>query len=81
MPMSTMLPPRIPLRYISWKQLHPDYAAALPLYKSVMRKKKGPFRKLFRAMAGGVAASRLFPMGLRGRALKAWQAHIYAEAL
>jgi glycosyltransferase involved in cell wall biosynthesis len=60
---------------------HPDHAAALPLYKSVMRKKKGSFRKLFRAMAGGVAASRLFPTGLRGRALKAWQAHIYAEAL
>ncbi|HEX5008427.1 MAG TPA: glycosyltransferase [Hyphomonadaceae bacterium] len=60
---------------------HPDHAAALPLYKSVMRKKKGSFSKLFRAMAGGVAASRLFPTGLRGRALKSWQAHIYAEAL
>jgi hypothetical protein len=60
---------------------HPEHAAALPLYKSVMRKRKGPFRKLFRALAGGVAVSRLFPTGLRGRALKAWRAHVYAEAL
>ena len=60
---------------------HPEHAATLPLYKSVMRARKRPFRKLFRALAGGVAASRLFPTGLRGRALRTWRAHIYAEAL
>jgi glycosyltransferase involved in cell wall biosynthesis len=60
---------------------HPEHAAALPLYKSVMRARKRPFRKLFRALAGGVAASRLFPTGLRARALRTWRAHVYAEAL
>jgi glycosyltransferase involved in cell wall biosynthesis len=60
---------------------HPEHAATLPLYKSVMRARKGPFRKIFRAVAGGVAASRLLPTSLRGHAFNAWRARVYAEAL
>jgi glycosyltransferase involved in cell wall biosynthesis len=60
---------------------HPEQAAALPLYKAAMKARKGAFRKLFRAMTGGVAASRLLPTSLRGRALKAWRAYVYAGAL
>jgi hypothetical protein len=60
---------------------HPEHAAAMPLYRAAMRVRGLPFRKLFRAVAGGVAASRLIPTGLRGRALKAWRALVYSEAL
>lgn len=60
---------------------HPEHAATMPLYRAATTARRLPFRKLFRALAGGVAASRLFPTGLRGRALKAWRALVYAEAL
>lgn len=60
---------------------HPAHTEIMPLYQSVVRARRTPFRRLFKAVAGGLAASRLLPTGLRGRALKAWRALVYAEAL
>jgi len=60
---------------------HPEAAKAMPLYRAAKRTRALPFRKLFKALAGGVAASRWMPVALRGRALKAWRALVYAEAI
>jgi glycosyltransferase involved in cell wall biosynthesis len=60
---------------------HPEHTETMSLYRAVVRARRLPFRKLFRAVAGGLAASRLLPTALRGRALKAWRALVYAEAL
>jgi len=60
---------------------HPEHTETMPLYHAVVRARRTPLRKFFRAVAGGLAASRLLPTGLRGRALKAWRALVYADAL
>ena len=60
---------------------HPDAAASMPLYRAARRARAMPFRKLFKAVAGGVAASHLLPVAVRGPALKVWRAFVYAEAL
>lgn len=60
---------------------HPLHTEIMPLYQSVVRARRLPFRRFFKAVAGGLAASRLLPTGLRGRALKAWRALVYADAL
>lgn len=60
---------------------HPEAAAKMPLYRAAKRARAMPFRKQLKALAGGVAASRWAPVALRGRALKAWRALTYAEAM
>ncbi|MDP3737575.1 MAG: glycosyltransferase [Hyphomonadaceae bacterium] len=60
---------------------HPEQAAEMPLYKAAIGFKRWPLLKLFRAIAGGLAAVHLLPTGLRGRFLKVWRAMVYAEAL
>jgi glycosyltransferase involved in cell wall biosynthesis len=60
---------------------HPEAAAGMPLYKAALSLKKLPFRSGFRVMARLVAKLRLLPVAVRGRALKAWRALVYAEAL
>jgi len=59
---------------------HPAAAAAMPLYKAAKTARALPMRSLFRVLARLVVKLPL-PVGLRGRALKAWRAMIYAEAL
>jgi glycosyltransferase involved in cell wall biosynthesis len=58
----------------------PFEASSLPLYRAVKKAQRLPFRRLFKALAGGVAASRVMPVALRGRALKAWRALAYAAS-
>jgi glycosyltransferase involved in cell wall biosynthesis len=60
---------------------HPEAANAMPLYRAAKRAQRLPYRKLLRALAGGVAASHWLPTALRGRALKAWRALVYADAI
>ncbi len=60
---------------------HPEHTETMPLYRVVVRVRRWPFRRLFRAVAGALAASRLLPTELRGRALKAWRALVCADAL
>jgi glycosyltransferase involved in cell wall biosynthesis len=60
---------------------HPIDAAAMPLYRMARRARRLPFRRALKALAGEVARSTSLPLGLRGRALKAWRALVYAEAL
>ncbi|HVY88030.1 MAG TPA: glycosyltransferase family A protein, partial [Hyphomonadaceae bacterium] len=60
---------------------HPADAAAMPLYRMARLGRRLPFRRALKAFAGDVARSTSFPVALRGRALKAWRALVYAEAL
>lgn len=60
---------------------HQDEAERMPLYRMAKRFRRLPLRKQLTALAGGVAKTRWLPLGLRGRALKAWRALIYAGAL
>lgn len=59
---------------------HPAEAEQIPLYRIAHRCRKLPMRKPLTAIAAGAARSRLLPVGVRGRALKAWRALVYAEA-
>lgn len=60
---------------------HPYEAAAMPIYRAARGAQRLPFRRLFKALAGGVAASGVMPTALRGPALKAWRTLVYAEAM
>lgn len=60
---------------------HPDEARAMPLFRMARRFRGLPFRGVAREIAGRVARTRYLPLALRGRALKAWRALVYAEAL
>jgi glycosyltransferase involved in cell wall biosynthesis len=60
---------------------HPLDAAAMPLYRMAKRFRRLPFRRLLKSVAYATARSRFLPLGLQGRALKAWRALVYAEAL
>jgi len=53
----------------------------MPLYRLATRLRRLPMRKQATALARGVALFRGLPLALRGRALKAWRALVYAEAL
>lgn len=62
---------------------HPDAIAQTPLMRGARAVRGLPMRGLFRAIAGFVARDPLgvIPIGLRGLALKAWRALVYAEHL
>ena len=60
---------------------HPEDAAAMPLFRMATRLRAMPFRQSFKWLAADVAKSESLPLALRGRALKAWRALVYAEAL
>jgi glycosyltransferase involved in cell wall biosynthesis len=67
--------------FVRLEERHPFEAASLPIHRAAKRAQRMPFRKLVKALAGGVAASPLLPAELRGQALKTWRTLIYAEAL
>ena len=60
---------------------HRDEAEKMPLYRLATRLRRLPMRKQATALARGLALFRGLPLALRGRALKAWRALVYAEAL
>jgi glycosyltransferase involved in cell wall biosynthesis len=60
---------------------HRDEAVKMPLYRMAKRMRRMPFRKQLTGLARKLAQFRLLPLAMRGRALKAWRAMIYAEAL
>ncbi len=60
---------------------HPADAAAMPLFRMATRMRALPFRKSFKWLAADVAKSESLPLAVRGRALKAWRALVYSEAL
>ncbi len=60
---------------------HRDEAERMPLYRMAKRFRRLPMRKQLTRLARSVALLRGLPLALRGRALKAWRALIYAEAL
>lgn len=60
---------------------HPDEARAMPLFRMARRLRGLPLRGIARKVAGWSAQTRFLPLALRGRALKAWRALVYAEAL
>lgn len=60
---------------------HPEEAAEMPLFRMAKRARAVPFRKPFKELVGQVARADNLPVALRGRALKAWRALVYAEAL
>jgi len=60
---------------------HPEAAATMPLYRAARACRGLPFRSGFRVLARLLARSPLLPLALRGRAMKAWRALVYAEAL
>jgi glycosyltransferase involved in cell wall biosynthesis len=60
---------------------HKGEAARMPLYRAAKRFRRLSLRPQLTAVAHGLARARWLPIGLRGRALKAWRALVYAEAL
>ncbi len=60
---------------------HPAEVKQMALFRHAQRLRKLPMRKVLMATAAGAARSHLLPLAVRGRALKAWRALIYAEAL
>jgi glycosyltransferase involved in cell wall biosynthesis len=60
---------------------HPDEARTMPLFRMACRMRTLPLRCAARDVAGWAAQTRFLPVSLRGRALKAWRALVYAEAL
>jgi glycosyltransferase involved in cell wall biosynthesis len=60
---------------------HRDEAVKMPLYRMAKRMRRMPFRKQLTGLARKLAQFRLLPLAMRGRALKAWRAMVYAEAL
>ena len=62
-------------------QRHPDEARTMPLFRMARRARNLPLRETARGLAGWTARTKFLPLALRGRALKAWRALVYAEAL
>jgi len=60
---------------------HRDEAARMPLYRMARRFRRLPMRKHMTALAERMARAQFLPLALRGRALKAWRALVYAGAL
>jgi hypothetical protein len=59
---------------------HPKAAATMPLYKAAKTARGLPLRFVFKGVARLLVKLPL-PVALRGRALKAWRALVYAEAI
>lgn len=62
-------------------QRHPDEARTMPLFRMARRMRTLPMRSVIRDVAGWAAQTSMLPVSVRGRALKAWRALVYAEAL
>lgn len=62
-------------------QRHPDEARMMPLFRMARRARNLPLREAVRVAAEWTARTQFLPLALRGRALKAWRALVYAEAL
>jgi glycosyltransferase involved in cell wall biosynthesis len=60
---------------------HPEPLSETPLYRAAAAARRLPFRPQLTAATARIASSDRLPMGVRGRALKAWRALVYAEAL
>lgn len=60
---------------------HHIEAAKMPLYRMAKAFKRFPLRRQLAGLARGMAQFPLLPVSIRGRALKAWRAMVYAEAL
>lgn len=60
---------------------HPAAAKQMALFRHAQRLRKMPMRGALMATAAVAARTRILPMAIRGRALKAWRALVYAEAL
>jgi glycosyltransferase involved in cell wall biosynthesis len=60
---------------------HQGEAERMPLYRMAKRFRRLPMRKFATRLMRGVALFRVLPLAVRGRALKAWRALVYAEAL
>lgn len=60
---------------------HHAEALRMPLYRMAKRFRRLPLRRPLKLFAASVAQSQSFPLALRGRALKAWRALVYAEAV
>jgi len=53
----------------------------MPLFRMARRLRGLPLRGMARELSRWAAQTRFLPLALRGRALKAWRALVYAEAL
>lgn len=62
-------------------QRHPYEARAMPLFRMAQHMRALPLRGTFRDVASWTARTSALPVSVRGRALKAWRALVYAEAL
>lgn len=60
---------------------HAAEVKKMALFQHAQRFRKLPMRRALIATAAVAARSRVLPLSVRGRALKAWRALIYAEAL
>lgn len=60
---------------------HRDESVKMPLYRMAKRMRRLPLRKQLTGLARGLAQFPLAPLAVRGRALKAWRALLYAEVL
>jgi len=60
---------------------HRAEAESMPLYRMAKRFRRLPMRSIATRLARELALFRGLPLALRGRALKAWRALVYAEAL
>jgi len=60
---------------------HPGAVKNMALFRHAKRLRKLPMRKALIATAAVAARSPVLPLSLRGRALKAWRALVYSEAL
>jgi glycosyltransferase involved in cell wall biosynthesis len=60
---------------------HPKPVSETPLFRAATAARRLPFRTQLTAATAKIASSHRLPLGVRGRALKAWRALVYAEAL
>jgi glycosyltransferase involved in cell wall biosynthesis len=60
---------------------HADEVKQMALFRHAQRLRKLPMRNSLKATTAGIARARLLPLALRGRALKAWRALVYADKL
>lgn len=62
-------------------QRHPAEARTMPLFQMAQRMRALPLRGTIRDVASWTARTGALPVAVRGRALKAWRALVYAETL
>lgn len=60
---------------------HPRPVGETPLFRATAAARRLPFRPALTAATARIASAHQLPIGLRGRALTAWRALVYAEAL